>query len=203
MNWISNHYIEIIGAITGIIYLYFEVKENKWLWPLGLVTSLFYVYIFFQSKFYADMGLQVYYVVISIYGWWMWRERDRKTETGDGELQTEDCRPKTELPIIRLSAKLGWILTGVTILIFFFIAYILKHFTDSPLPYWDAFTTSLSIVATWMLTRKILEQWYLWMIVNAVSLGLYVYKGLYPTVVLFVFYTVMSYVGYRQWKKSM
>lgn len=190
VDWICKHYIEIIGTVTGIVYLYFEVRQNWWLWPLGLLTSLFYVVIFFKAKFYADMGLQVYYVVISIYGWWYWW-RGRSEEGKD------------ELPIVRLSAKLGCILLGITIPLFFCIAYILQKFTDSPLPYWDAFTTALSITATWMLTRKILEQWYLWMIVNVVSLGLYVYKGLYPTVVLFVFYSVLSFVGYCRWKQEL
>ena len=90
----------------------------------------------------------------------------------------------------------------MTVPLFLFIALILERFTDSPLPYWDALTTALSITATWMLARKILEQWYLWILVNTISLVLYVYKGLYPTVVLFSFYAALSLVGYVQWRKS-
>jgi nicotinamide mononucleotide transporter len=72
MNWIIDNYIELLGAVTGLIYIYLEIKQNIWLWPLGIVTSAFYIYVFFDSKFYADMGLQVYYLAISVYGWWHW-----------------------------------------------------------------------------------------------------------------------------------
>lgn len=188
MSWILEHYIEITGAVLGLLFLFFEIRQSAWLWPTGILSSLFYIYIFYAAQFYADMGLQVYYVVVSIYGWYYWLK---------GKREEED-----KLPVVRLKARLAQLLALFTILIFVLIAYVLVHFTDSPLPYWDAFTTALSITATWMLARKILEQWWLWIIVNLVSLGLYVYKGLYPTVVLFAFYTLMSFVGYRQWKKS-
>jgi len=188
LSWILEHYIEITGAVLGLLFLFFEIRQSAWLWPTGILSSLFYIYIFYAAQFYADMGLQVYYVVVSIYGWYYWLK---------GKREEED-----KLPVVRLKARLAQLLALFTILIFVLIAYVLVHFTDSPLPYWDAFTTALSITATWMLARKILEQWWLWIIVNLVSLGLYVYKGLYPTVVLFAFYTLMSFVGYRQWKKS-
>lgn len=188
MNWIIENYIEILGAVLGVLFLYFEIKQSALLWPTGILTSLFYIYIFYVAKFYADMGLQVYYVLVSIYGWYYWLKGKR--EAGE------------ELPVVRLKVRLAWILTVVTLFVFVLIAYVLVNYTDSPLPYWDAFTTSVSIVATWMLARKILEQWWLWIVVNLVSLGLYVYKGLYPTVVLFAFYTVLSFVGLRQWRRS-
>ena len=189
LDWIIRNYIEITGAVLGVLFLYFEIKQNWWLWPLGVLTSFFYIFIFYQAKFYADMGLQVYYVVISIYGWWYWWRGSSDS--------------KEELPIVRLSSKLAWTLVGLTVPMFVLISFILVRFTDSPVPYWDAFTTAISITATWMLARKILEQWFLWMLVNLVSLVLYVYKGLYPTVVLFAFYSVLSFVGYVQWKRSL
>lgn len=189
MNWIIDNYIEILGAVSGLIYLYLEIKENIWLWPLGIITSTFYIYIFFVSKFYADMGLQFYYLGVSAYGWWHWVRGGAKSSTGI-------------LPVTRLKLNLAIKLFAVTSLLFILLVYILKEFTDSPVPYGDAFTTALSITATWMLARKIIEMWWIWVVVNAVSLGLYLYKGLYPTSVLFVFYTSMSVVGYLQWRKS-
>jgi nicotinamide mononucleotide transporter len=149
-----------------------------------------YIYIFFVTKFYADMGLQVYYVAISAYGWWYWLFGGKKEKTGS-------------LPVSRISLRLSVWLSLFSIGIFAIIAYVLINFTDSTVPYGDAFTTALSIIATWMLARKILEMWWVWVIVNTVSLTLYLYKGLYPTSVLFVFYTAMSFVGYVQWKRSM
>ncbi len=189
MDWIIDNYIEIIGAVLGVLFLFFEIRQSAWLWPTGILTSLFYIYIFYVAKFYADMGLQVYYVLVSVYGWYYWLK-------GKGS-------DEKSLPVVHLSKTLGVNLVWITLLIYASIAYVLVSFTDSPLPYWDAFTTALSITATWMLARKILEQWWLWIVVNVVSLGLYVYKGLYPTVVLFAFYSVLAFVGYRQWRRSM
>ncbi|RUT73555.1 nicotinamide riboside transporter PnuC [Ancylomarina longa] len=188
MNWIIDNIIEIVGTISGLIFLYLEIKQNKWLWPIGLLTSVMYIYVFFVSKFYADMSLQFYYVFISIYGWILWSK---------GKDSTAE-----ELPISHLSKRLFLILFGISMIIYVLISYILVNFTDSPIPYWDSFTTALSIVATWMLAKKILEQWLVWVVVNAVSLALYIYKGLYPTSVLFFFYTILAVVGYLQWKKD-
>lgn len=134
------------------------------------------------------MGLQFYYLGVSIYGWWHWL-----FGAGDGKID--------ELPIVRLRIKLALSLFAITIAIFVLLVYVLVNFTDSPVPIGDAFTTALSITATWMLARKILDMWWVWMLVNAVSLALYIYKGLYPTSVLFFFYFTMSIVGYSQWKK--
>ncbi|PLW99338.1 MAG: nicotinamide riboside transporter PnuC, partial [Marinilabiliales bacterium] len=95
------------------------------------------------------------------------------------------------------------ILSAISFLVLFVLIYfILFRYTDSPVPIGDSFTTALSIVATWMLARKILEQWLLWIVINAVSLGLYIYKGLYPTSILFVFYTILAIVGYYKWKSE-
>ncbi len=90
----------------------------------------------------------------------------------------------------------------ITTFSFFGIGVILDKFTDSPIPYWDAFTTAVSFTATWMLARKILEHWILWILVDAVSMGLYLYRGLYPTLVLFTIYTTMAAIGYFEWKKT-
>ncbi len=190
LDWIIDNYIEITGAFLGLLFLYFEIKQKIWLWPTGILTSLFYIYIFFASKFYADMSLQVYYVVISIYGWWAWLHGNNGTE-------------RKKLPISRLGQRLGIKLAVVTLLIYTGIAWVLVRFTDSPVPYWDAFTTALSITATWMLTRKIIEQWLVWIVVNTVSLGLYIYKDLYATSVLFFAYALLSIVGYLEWRCSL
>ncbi|WP_421918327.1 nicotinamide riboside transporter PnuC [Marinifilum sp.] len=189
MNWIINHIVEIIGTLSGLLFLYLEIKQNKWLWPVGLLTSAMYIYVFFVAKLYADMSLQFYYVFISVYGWVLWSRGDNQN--------------KKELPVTKLNRPLFLMLFVSSMLIYAILSYILVNYTDGAIPYWDAFTTALSIVATWMLARKILEQWLVWVLVNTVSLGLYIYKGLYPTSVLFFFYTVLAVVGYLQWKKDM
>ncbi len=189
LDWISTNIIEIIGTLSGFIFLYFEIKQSKWLWPVGLFSALMYIYVFFMAKFYADMGLQFYYVFISIYGWFHWSRSKGESAT--------------ELPVTALKIGLFFKLLLASLFIYIAISFILVNYTDSPLPYWDSFTTALSIVATWMLARKILEQWLVWVIVDAVSLGLYLYKELYPTAILFAFYTILAVYGYFQWKKDL
>ena len=183
-------WIEIFGVLTGILYVILEVKQNRLLWPLGIITSAAYIYIFFSGKFYADMGLQIYYVLISIYGWYYWSRGGSKGAKG-------------ELPVVRINRQQLLLLFLTFALSWAGIYFVLVRFTDSTVPLGDSFTTALAIVATWMLTQKIIEQWFLWIIANVVSIGLYIYKGLYPTVILYVVYAGMAVYGYMEWKRSM
>ena len=190
MNWIIQHWVEILGAIISFIYLYFEIKENYLMWIFGFIASSLYIVVYFKSGFYADMSLQVYYVAISIYGVLYWT-KGGKTEK------------KEDVPVTKINLKQIVLLSLITIIIFGAISRILILYTNSTVPYGDAFTTALSFVATWMLARKIIEHWYLWMVVNAVSVGLYIYKNLEVTAVLFTVYFIFSFVGYFNWKKSL
>lgn len=181
--------IEIIGAIIGLLYLYLEYKANKWLWPVGVVMPVVYIWIFFNSKFYADMGVNIYYFFASIYGWILW---NRHRNNGQDELPITHTPNKHILPI-----------TVTALLLFAIIAFILVRFTDSPVPFGDSFTTALSILGMWLLAKKYVEQWWFWFAVNIASCGLYIWKGLYPTSVLFGIYSVISVFGYFKWKKIM
>ena len=192
IKWLSGNYIELLGAILGFAYIFFSIRQNILTWPVGLLTSILYIWVFFDTKLYADMGLQMYYVVISIYGWYEW-VKVKSTSLGSTEA----------LKISRLSFKMGFVLALVGFLIFMLIWYILKNHTDSPVPFADSLATSLSIIATWMLARKILEHWLVWIFVDAFSIGLFWYKDLYPTVILFVIYTFMAVVGFIEWKKEL
>lgn len=179
--------IEIIGAIIGLLYLYLEYNANKWLWPVGVLMPIIYVYIFFISKFYADMGVNIYYFFASIYGWARWNNHIK--------------RGVKELPITHTPTNYIIPLTVIGLLLFVLISFILIRFTDSPVPYGDSFTTSLSILGMWLLAQKYIEQWWFWFAVNIVSFGLYIWKGLYPTSILFAIYSVISIFGYFKWKK--
>jgi nicotinamide mononucleotide transporter len=189
-EWLSANYIEVLGAILGIAYIIFSIRQSIFTWPAGLATSLLYIIVFFQSKFYADMGLQFYYVFISIYGWHLWLR-------GNPENKSQ------ALPVKRITHFQVIYACIFTLLIFGLIYIILINFTDSPLPIMDSATTALSIVATFMLARKILEHWIIWIVVDLTSAGLYIYKDLWPTVILFLIYTIMAYFGYREWKISL
>ena len=187
-TWLSANYIEVLGVFFSILYLFFSIRQNILLWPMGIISALLYMVVFYQSKFYADMGLNGYYFFISIYGWILWRQTDKD--------------PGKELSVTRIHLRLAGFLLVITAFSFIGIGVILDKFTDSPIPYWDAFTTAVSFTATWMLARKILEHWILWIIVDFVSLGLYLYRGLYPTLILFAIYSTMAVIGYFEWKKT-
>jgi len=190
--WISDNYIEVFGAVTGVVYVYLEIRQKIWLWPVGIVTSAIYIWIFFTSKFYADMSLQGYYLVISIIGWYWWVKGSGLRAQGTGQ----------ELIVTRLKWKTGLILGVIFVFLYIAMWMVLSKLTDSPVPEWDSFITSLSIVATWMLARKIFEHWYLWIIVNFVSAVLFISRGLYPTVILYIVYCIMSFAGLKVWKRT-
>lgn len=180
--------LEIIGAAIGLLYLYLEYKANIWLWPVGIIMPIIYIYIFYESKFYADMGIYIYYFFASIYGWYIWTRSAKKTK---------------EVIIAHTPFKYIGKLIALFVVIFAAIAFLLIRFTDSPVPFGDSFTTSLSILAMWMLAHKYIEQWWLWIVVNIVSTGLYYWKGLYPTAFLFVVNSIIPIFGYLKWKKMM
>ena len=186
----QNRILEIIGVITSLLYLYFSVRESIWLWLFGLISSAVYVWVFYQASLYADAGLYVYYVLISVYGWLHWYRGSSKTQEAD------------DLQITRTSQRDGAVYALTALLLFAGMAWGL-HFTDSDVPYGDAFTTSLSVVATYMLARKKLEQWMIWIVVDAFAMGLYLYKAMYPTAGLFLVYTVLAIWGHFRWKKHM
>jgi nicotinamide mononucleotide transporter len=175
--WLEANYIEILGVTFSILYLYFSIRQRILLWPMGILSALLYMVVFFQSKFYADMALNGYYLVISVYGWIIWKKRTEEKES---------------LQVSRLNRNTAFLLAGITLVVFGIIGLLLRTYTDSPIPWWDAFTTAVSFTATWMLARKILEHWILWIIVDTISMGLYLYRGLYPTMGLFAIYTAMA-----------
>jgi nicotinamide mononucleotide transporter len=219
-GWITDNYIEIFGAVTGILYVFLEIRQTIWLWPVGIITSAVYIWVFFTGKLYADMSLQVYYLVISLMGWYWWANGARLRAQGAGrrakgtrknytveEMEEEENvrveeGGKGELQVTRLKLITGIILSVVFVLLFAAMWFVLSRLTDSPVPVRDAFITSLSIIATWMLARKIYEHWFLWIVVNTTAAFLFLSRGLYPTVILYIIYGVMSFAGLKAWRKT-
>jgi nicotinamide mononucleotide transporter len=190
-SWLLQHYFELLAAGLGFVAIFLQIKQNVWYWLVSIIMVTMYIYIYIDARLYADMSLQVYYLVISFYGWYMWLFGKRINSH------------KTKLPVSASTSKMLGTLGIASIVLFFLIARILVQFTNSDLPDWDSFTTSVSFVATWMLARKKIENWLIWIVVDAVSIGIYVYKGLYPTAILFAFLTILAFVGYRKWKADM
>ncbi len=189
VSYLTSHWVEITGTILSLIYLFLSVKQHIWLWIFGFASSALYIAVFFRSKFYADMSLQVYYLAVSVYGFLHWTLK--RPETGKGDL-----------PVVSVNGKQIVILSLAAVVIWAAYYFVLSNFTDSDVAFPDSVTTALSIVATWMLARKMLEHWLIWIFVDAFSAFLYLHKELYFTTGLFAIYTLMAVIGYLRWRKD-
>ena len=190
-EYLFQNWVEIAGAVLSVIYLYLSIREKSALWIFGFIRSLLYIFVFFESKLYADMSLSFYYLGVSIFGWITWQQKTT---------QLQD----TKLHITRISGKKQLLQYVLGTLIAYLAYYlILQYLTDSTIPAADSVVGALSVIATWMLAKKKIENWLIWIVVDAFAAGLYFYKELYPTAILFVIYTVMAVVGYKKWKKTL
>ena len=190
MNIVFDNWLEIFGVVSSLIYIWLEIKQRSSLWIVGFISSGVYAVVFLRHGLYAFSTLYAYYVLASVYGMYCWRFSQKES--------------MSELPISRLTLRTGLVLTFISIALFVVIGYVLDNYTDSTAvpPYSEALATALSMVATWMLARKILEHWLLWIFVNFFSSCLYFWCGLYLTGGLFVVYGVLSVVGWVRWKGS-
>jgi nicotinamide mononucleotide transporter len=187
--------IEITGALFALLYLWLEIRQRAALWVVGIISSAFYVVIFYQGKFYADMALNGYYILAGIYGLWLWRRGNARRR------QPQDAT--TVITVSRTTPTQAVVLAGIAATLAVVFTRVLQQFTDSPVPFGDALTTALSIVAMWMLAHKLIEQWFVWLAVNLISTGLYLWRGLEPTAILYFIYSIASVIGYFQWKKNL
>lgn len=187
-TYIQTNWIEIVGAILSLVYLYLSIKQQISLWLFGFLSSAFYIVVFFQTRFYADMSLQFYYLGVSVYGWINWKRGSQ--ESGH------------ELTAAKTSKALMLRLLVASILIYAAYYIVLAKFTDSTIPKADSLVGMLSVIGTWMLARKLIENWLVWIVADGLATGLFFYKELYPTAILFIIYTGMAAIGYFQWKKT-
>ena len=192
-----EQYIEILGTIVGIIYLWLEYKANIYLWLVSIIMPAIYLYIFYVAGLYADFAINIYYLLIAIYGWMAWKYgfklfSAKREKNGDEKLR-----------ISHVPKKLWIRLVVVYVLLQLSITWVLITYTNSDVPWLDSFTTSVSILAMWLLARKYLEQWLVWIVVDVVSAGLYLYKDLYYTSALYAVYAIIAIFGYYKWKSIM
>lgn len=184
------NYLEIIGTAVGIVYLILEYRASAWLWAASIAMPAIYLGVYYEAGLYADFGISIYYILASVYGAVCW-------------LRHHGDRSADELKITHTPRRLYVPLVVVFAIIFVAIGYILSRYTDSTVPWADAFTTALSIVAMWMLARKYLEQWIVWIAADVACAVLYVYKDLWFTGALYMAYAVIAVLGYRKWKLLM
>lgn len=177
--------LEITAVVSALIYVALATKGNRWCFLFGLISSAIYVYITYQLNFFFDVGINCYYIIMSFYGWFAW-----SNNSNNAKLQVKKT-PKRLLPIFALS--------GISLTLIF--AFGAERFSTAELAYLDAFTTVFAIIATYMVIKKYIENWLIWIVVDLVASGMYFYKELYFTSFLFLIYTLIAIFGYFKWKK--
>ena len=178
--------LEIIAAATGILSIWFNRKANILVYPIGIISVLLYVYICFGAKLYADMGINAFYFILNVYGWYNW------------------TKPRAEgnLKITFQNQGHRWIAIGISAVLFGFLAFILSRFTDSDVPLIDAFTSALCILGMYLTTQKKVENWIYYLIADAISIPLYIYKGLYFSSIQYAVFTILAIMGLVEWRKE-
>ena len=182
--------LELIGTLVGLIYLWLEYRASIYLWVASIVMPAIYICVYYEAGLYADFGINIYYLFAAIYGWMAWKYGG-------------NAKQQKELPITHMPIRSYLKATVAFVIALGAIAWLLINYTDSNVPWCDAFTTALSIIGMWMLARKYIEQWWVWMVVDIVCVGLYIYKSLYFTAALYALYAVIAIFGWMNWKKIM
>ena len=186
-EWIATHWIESVAAIAGVVSVFLSARENIWSWPTALVNVSLYTYIFHRSGLYSDMGLQVVYFGLSLYGWYQWLY---------GGAQ------HTRLHVSRASRRV-WLTAGAVGVAFWLgLSSYTSTLPGVSLPRLDAGLTTMSLVAQWMMTRKILENWILWIVADLVYVPMFIYKGLYPTAAQYTVFLALAVMGLAHWRRS-
>ena len=178
--------LQIVGTALGLLYLWLEYKANIWVWIVGAIMPMVHGLLYLDAGIYADAAMQLYYVGAGIYGLAVWRRSAKRSDGGR-----------------IMHTPYGWIVPLVVVYVMLHIALyvLLTEFTDSRVPFLDSMSTALSITAMWMLSRKLVEQWLVWLVVDMISMGLYIYKGIPITAALYMLYCVLAVLGYLRWRK--
>jgi nicotinamide mononucleotide transporter len=179
--------LEWFGVFTGILCVWLAAKNNIWNWPIAIISVLIYIFIFFESKLYADMGLQVYFFAMNIYGWYYWSKQKEN--------------PTKERPIAIITKK--EILLSVLGVVIFTLAlgFLLHKNTDASFPFIDSFCTAVSLIAQIFLARRVIQNWLIWIFVDIIYVGVYFSKDLYATGLMYTLYVGIATMGYLDWRK--
>jgi nicotinamide mononucleotide transporter len=181
-------FFEWVGVAFGLISVYLTVRQSVWCWPTGIISVVAFAILFFQIKLYVDVGLQVFFTVTSLQGWYYWLYGGQN---------------KTELPISFLTRKQIAVLALALALCVLVIGYVFDTYTDAHIPFWDATASGLSVVAQILLMRKKFENWYLWIAVDVLSIGIYLYKEVYLTAGLYLVFLILAIGGLLAWRNSL
>jgi len=188
IGFLQTSVVELIAVAFGLVSVWSMKKESILAFPFGIVNVSIYAYICFISKLYAYSGINIFYAVMSAYGWFVWARKNKRDET---------------IRIARLSRN-ALILNMLAIVVFFIVLRILLvHFTDSVVPTWDAVTTAIYIVGMWLLAWKKIENWIAWITGDIISIGLFAYEKLYFSSFQFLVFTIIAVLGFIEWRKKL
>jgi nicotinamide mononucleotide transporter len=179
--------LELTAAVLSLVNVALTVRQNIWCWPVGIVATGLYIIVFFQAKLYADFGLFIFFTIQQFYGWYHWLYGGERKDA----LPVRWTRPLPLAGLLALGALglAGW-------------GYFLAHHTDASLPWWDSAIAAFSVVAQFMMAWKLIENWLIWVAVDAVAIGVYWAKDLYPTAVLYAIFLALATLGFFQWRRS-
>jgi nicotinamide mononucleotide transporter len=190
-TWLAAHGSscpEAFGFVSGVANVWLITRESIWAWPLGLLNALFYMVVFARTGLYSDTGLQGVYFVLSAYGWWHWLRGG----------------PHHEPVVVTRTSPRLWLLLGAIIIgTWIVLALVTSRIPGAALPWLDSALVAVSLVAQWMMTRKLLENWLLWIAVDVLYVGLFVNRGLPLTAVLYAVFLGLATIGFVQWRRSM
>ena len=186
-GFLAGNWQELVGSLSGALCVWLLVRQNIWNWPIGITNNVFYIIIFYKSGLFADAGLQFVYIGISIYGWWNWLH---------GGAQHSALKVNTA-SAGAMSAYLAMAAASTGALY-----WLLRRYTPSTVPFADGLTVALFLTAQFMMSKKIVQNWWFWIAGDALVIGLYIYKHLYLTSVLYVFFLAMCIAGLLEWQKA-
>jgi nicotinamide mononucleotide transporter len=185
---------EYIAVLLSMAYLILAMRQSLWCWPAAFASTLIYTILFYNGALLMDSILNTYYMLMAAYGWYCWRYGvigTAKTINDEEPLAIKSWSGKKHLNII-----------ATTMLVAILLGYAMDNFTHADFAYLDSITTCFSVLATYLVARKVLENWLYWIVIDALSIYMYVHKGFYPTAVLFAFYSLMAIWGYINWSHA-
>ena len=199
INEITTHllamdYFEVAGLISGLLCVWLLIRQSIWNWPIGLCYALVSLVVFLQSRLYAEFGLHIYYVGMNAYGWYYW------SRGAGGQKDGEAAKP---VPVTHIGSSATLYLSLLVLVGIPVLAEFLRYFTDADMVYADATITIFSFAAMWMTARKMIENWYVWLIVDLLATALYVIKGIELYALLYCVYIGMAVMGWLAWSKTL
>ncbi len=178
---------EFTAVFLAVVYLILAIKQNLWCWVAAFFSTLIYSILFFDVSLLMDSALNVYYLIMAIYGWYSWKYGNLLVKQNELNISSYNLKKHIEI-IISLS------------IISLILGFIMANYTSADFAYLDSATTVFAVFTTYMLTKKVLENWIYWIIIDALSIYIYINKGFYLTAILFAFYTILAFVAYKKWK---